>query len=343
MKAAKKTVELFDKGPFETTDAGEGVKRPGIGGAFITQEERDTANTTIKEGKSRIRELEILNEQKSSDILNQIKRGDTIGDPSAHRFSGTKPGEWTVKAIPIKRGRIIAFDKVDKYRDLIEKNAKEKGLDTNFIRSLINQESGGDPEAKSPETDSGFAYGLMQILPSTARKHGLKKGEKLTDPAVNIRVGTNYLKFLHDKFGGNEELMLSGYHSGERDAVAALGNPKGNPKTHNYIGRVRGYLDYLRDIEAPDISQDPSTRGVPDTSVRTNVDPNIEEKINRDIQEAFLDPNETRENRDRVLAGLRAKNPDNALIGFLISAGRGAGLDFSDNPSAIKSQLKGGR
>lgn len=91
---------------------------------------------------------------------------------------------------------------------------------------LIRQESSFDPLAGSP---SG-AQGLMQLMPGTAADVARKLGAAaapLTDPTVNLRLGTAYLAGLLDKFGALPP-ALAGYNAGPRRArewITAFGDP----------------------------------------------------------------------------------------------------------------------
>jgi soluble lytic murein transglycosylase len=88
----------------------------------------------------------------------------------------------------------------------------KKKLDEKFIFSLIRQESGFNPQAKSPVG----ATGLMQLMPATARRY--KKGITkvgLTDPNDNLEIGTSYLEDLAKRYDSNIIHMLSAYNAGE--------------------------------------------------------------------------------------------------------------------------------
>ncbi len=85
---------------------------------------------------------------------------------------------------------------------------------------LIRQESSFDPQAGSP----AGAQGLMQLMPGTAadvaRKLGAPSGP-LTDPAVNLRLGTAYLAGLLDRFGALPPALAGR----AREWIAAFGDP----------------------------------------------------------------------------------------------------------------------
>jgi soluble lytic murein transglycosylase len=66
----------------------------------------------------------------------------------------------------------------------------------------------------------------MQITPSTAKLiENLSGGqtfkfEDLSDPDINIRYGTFYLRYLIDKFDDNEVAALAAYNAGETNVIA---------------------------------------------------------------------------------------------------------------------------
>jgi membrane-bound lytic murein transglycosylase F len=87
----------------------------------------------------------------------------------------------------ISSGKISAWD------DVIRKYSQEIGWDWRLVASLIYQESRFDPHARS----WAGAYGLMQLMPATAARFGLKG---ISSPGEQIRAGTEFLKWLDDRF-----------------------------------------------------------------------------------------------------------------------------------------------
>ncbi len=67
--------------------------------------------------------------------------------------------------------------------------------DWRLFKAMVAQESGFDPEARSP----GGAVGLTQLLPATARAMGLSRGG-FFDPAANLAAGARYLRRMYDRF-----------------------------------------------------------------------------------------------------------------------------------------------
>lgn len=97
-----------------------------------------------------------------------------------------------------------------RYWEMIQLSAGEE-LDPVIVKSLIRQESAFASNAKS----QARAMGLMQIIPSTAKRLGLKDTRQLMDPKVNVDIGTRYFKKLVNQFG-SVELALAGYNAGPR-------------------------------------------------------------------------------------------------------------------------------
>jgi len=120
------------------------------------------------------------------------------------------------------------------YRDLVEAAAKKYNMDADLISSVIAQESNFDPKAVSRRN----AHGLMQLLPETATKLGVKN---IDDPAENIDAGTHYLHDLLQKYNNDLALALAAYNAGP-DKVQLYGNVPPYRETISYVRRVKkGY------------------------------------------------------------------------------------------------------
>jgi len=91
---------------------------------------------------------------------------------------------------------------------LIRTNGQRFGIDPYLVFLVIEKESRFHPRAVSPKG----AMGLMQLMPGTARRLGVRKP---FDAAENIRAGTQYMRELMDMFGGKVELVLASYNAGE--------------------------------------------------------------------------------------------------------------------------------
>lgn len=133
-------------------------------------------------------------------------------------------------------------------KHLLKDAAQTHGIDYELIQALIATESGFDTHAVSPKG----AVGLMQLMPPTAERFGVKADKtipiqkKLTDPKTNISAGTAYLRYLIRLFPGQLELALAAYNAGE-GAVQRAGNKIPNyPETKNYVKTVMQLYGHLK-------------------------------------------------------------------------------------------------
>lgn len=107
------------------------------------------------------------------------------------------------------------------FQDDLQKYAREHNVDPFVVAGLIRQESEFNPKVISYAN----AYGLTQILPSTGRELSRRVGMKnfmtpmLFDPAVNLRLGTFYIKTMLASFNGRWEDVLAGYNAGPSRAI----------------------------------------------------------------------------------------------------------------------------
>jgi soluble lytic murein transglycosylase len=145
------------------------------------------------------------------------------------------------------------------YWDSIRKYSAQRDLDPYVMAALIAQESTFDPEAKSVAN----AWGLMQIVPTTGRRLARSVGVRrfstasLTNPEMNIRLGTLYFSQLVAQFGGTYYALAS-YNAGESRVVKWKAERPGLdedefiddipfPETQNYVKRILGTAeDYRR-------------------------------------------------------------------------------------------------
>ncbi|WP_323897114.1 transglycosylase SLT domain-containing protein [Aeromonas caviae] len=94
--------------------------------------------------------------------------------------------------------------------------AQERTMNTSLLYAISRQESALYPQAQSPVG----ARGLMQLMPATAKETAGKLGvpyrneQQLFDPAMNIRLGSAYLKRLLDVYDGNRILAAAAYNAG---------------------------------------------------------------------------------------------------------------------------------
>jgi soluble lytic murein transglycosylase-like protein len=120
--------------------------------------------------------------------------------------------------------------------------ATENSLPPQLIHSVIKVESNYDPHAIS----SKGAMGLMQLIPSTARRFGVND---VFNPVQNIQGGAKYLRYLLDLFDNSYPLALAAYNAGEA-AVAKYGGIPPYAETQNYVVLVRKQLELAKKAEA---------------------------------------------------------------------------------------------
>jgi len=87
----------------------------------------------------------------------------------------------------------LSSGKISVYDDHIKKYSKEIGWDWRLLASLIYQESRFDPKARS----WAGANGLMQLMPSTARRFGVTTSSPAKE---QIRAGTEFIEWLDKRF-----------------------------------------------------------------------------------------------------------------------------------------------
>lgn len=132
----------------------------------------------------------------------------------------------TVKSVPDPSPRLVG--------KWVKALAPEYRLDPALVLAVIRAESNFNPHARSPKD----ARGLMQLIPDTARRFGVKD---IWDPVQNLRGGMAYLRWLLDYFKGDVKLALAGYNAGE-NAVVSYGGVPPYYETHNYLQRVLAQL-----------------------------------------------------------------------------------------------------
>jgi len=102
------------------------------------------------------------------------------------------------------------------YRDTIEANAAEYGVDPSWVYGVVRQESAFVVDARS----QAGALGLMQLMPSTGRLTGrklnirIRNNRALLDIENNLRLGMGYLKEVLGRNNGNQVLATASYNAG---------------------------------------------------------------------------------------------------------------------------------
>jgi hypothetical protein len=118
------------------------------------------------------------------------------------------------------------------FGDLIRAAAKRYSVDADLITSVIAAESNFDPKAISRRD----ARGLMQLLPATAARLGVKN---IFDPQENIDAGTRYLSDLLQLYKNDLALTLAAYNAGPERVQQYGQRVPPFAETISYIRRVQ--------------------------------------------------------------------------------------------------------
>src|SRR5919108_5827153 len=139
-----------------------------------------------------------------------------------------------------------------RHEDIIRQQARDKGLDPALIAAVIYAES----RFRDGQTSAAGAQGLMQLTPATARMIARKSGgvaftvQDLGTPQVNISYGSWYLRYLMQRYAGNQTFALAAYNGGEGnvDRWIATAQPRRESltieaipfsETRTYVQRVQ--------------------------------------------------------------------------------------------------------
>ncbi|NKB52607.1 MAG: transglycosylase SLT domain-containing protein [Rhizobiaceae bacterium] len=162
----------------------------------------------------------------------------------------------------------------------IPKSARTSGAGLPLAYAVARQESTFRVDARS----SANALGLLQLLPSTAKRTARNIGVKysrrklVTSASYNVRLGTAYLDQQMDRFGGSYILTFAAYNAGPLRAqewMERFGDPRGKSlevvidwieqipyaETRNYVQRVmENYQVYKTRLKGAKLSTDRDLR-----------------------------------------------------------------------------------
>jgi hypothetical protein len=156
--------------------------------------------------------------------------------------------------------------------ELVANIARQHDVEPSLVDSVIRVESNYNPNAVSPKG----AVGLMQLIPSTARRFGVND---TFHPQQNIEGGVRYLKYLMQLYNGDERLALAAYNAGEGAVAKYKGIPP-YPETQNYVYQVGKKLGQSREAEKKAQALKPE----PKTDVHVPV---IEKTVDADGREYY--------------------------------------------------------
>jgi soluble lytic murein transglycosylase-like protein len=134
------------------------------------------------------------------------------------------------------------------YDKIIEETAKRHEVEAALVKAVIRAESGFNRLAVS----RAGARGLMQLMPRTARRAGVRN---VYDARDNIEGGIRHLRELLDRYDRNLPRVLAAYNAGT-DAVDRYRGLPPYAETQSYVSRVlRFRQQYLKKQRMGDLAQ----------------------------------------------------------------------------------------
>jgi soluble lytic murein transglycosylase-like protein len=173
--------------------------------------------------------------------LEAAARASAAAPPAAEEFSRSRMYQYVTR-----------HPNVAKFGPLIERNSKLNGLDPALVKAVIAVESAFEPDAESTRG----ALGLMQLTPDTGARYGVVADksrsvrQKLLDPAINLSIGTRYLRDLLALFTNDLGLALAAYNAGEQAVRRYQLSIPPFPETQEYVKLVRQFYALYRPLPA---------------------------------------------------------------------------------------------
>jgi soluble lytic murein transglycosylase len=150
-------------------------------------------------------------------------------------------GQVSLTNVPTN-GRVTAVRRKARYHsgvaDLeleqaVSRAAQQHHVQPALLLAVMKAESSFNPIAVS----KAGAVGLMQLIPETAIRHGVRN---LYDANDNITGGAKHLRYLLNRFHGNIRLALAAYNAGE-GKVDQYGQIPPYKETQDYVKKVLVY------------------------------------------------------------------------------------------------------
>lgn len=144
------------------------------------------------------------------------------------------------------------------YQSAIQKAAAMSDVDPLLVASVIHVES----KYHTEDVSHAGAIGLMQLMPDTAQwivtqiqssgksvdgESSANAKQNLAVPSVNIRLGSWYIRYLINRFHGNEVAAIAAYNGGPKRVQEWLSNGTWNGQLRTFndipVGETRHFVD----------------------------------------------------------------------------------------------------
>jgi soluble lytic murein transglycosylase len=157
---------------------------------------------------------------------------------------------------PVIDDAIIELTLPLRHEDIIRQQARAKDLDPALVAAVIYRES-----KFRDQTSAAGAKGLMQILPDTAEFIAKRSGgtrfelRDLANPQVNIAYGCWYLRYLMQRYSGNQVAAVAAYNAGHQHVDAWGGSslrmddirfPETKQYTQDVFDKRGDYVEHYR-------------------------------------------------------------------------------------------------
>ncbi|MDX2008911.1 MAG: lytic transglycosylase domain-containing protein [Myxococcaceae bacterium] len=160
----------------------------------------------------------------------EVARVQVVRPPQADR----------IDAVLARRGPGLGLRLREQLAHAIAEEARVAGFDPLLVLAIIQVES----EFLESAVSNMGARGLMQIQPVTLQFIAQREGIRLTpkeiesDPALRVRLGIRYLKYLASRFGNDLDLALMAYNAGPTRVYMAM-KTRELEQFRNYVRAVR--------------------------------------------------------------------------------------------------------
>jgi soluble lytic murein transglycosylase-like protein len=144
----------------------------------------------------------------------------------------TPPAPGAAATSPAQQAVTARSERIARFRAIAKAEAESRGLPAAMADAVMRVESNYNPDARGKDGE----YGLMQVMPPTARMLGLQGPiETLAEPEVNIRLGVKYLADAWRLANGDICTMAMKYRAGH-------GERRFSVLSVRYCERVRQHL-----------------------------------------------------------------------------------------------------